>query len=388
MNDADAAISVRVHAAIAEIPATAWDACAGEGNPSVCHAFLNALEESGSTTSRTGWMPQHLSIARPDGTIAAVVPLYAKTHSYGEYIFDYGWADAYERAGGRYYPKLLSAAPFTPIPGPRLMLRAGAPADTRVHLIAAMIELAKRRRISSVHVNFPEQADMDALVEAGFLQRLGQQFHWANDGYRDFDDFLAALNSRKRKAVKKERREALAPGLEIDVLTGSDLQPRHWDAFYEFYLATSDRKWGSAYLNRRFFTLIGERMSEKIVLVMARHGANYVAGAFNLLGKDTIYGRNWGSYGDYKFLHFECCYYQAIEFAITRGLKRVEAGAQGPHKIQRGYLPTPTYSAHWIPDPAFRRAVAQFLTRERDMVAHKMDGLSEFSPFRREEMPP
>jgi uncharacterized protein len=388
MNDADAAISVRVHAAIAEIPATAWDACAGEGNPSVCHAFLNALEESGSTTSRTGWMPQHLSIARPDGTIAAVVPLYAKTHSYGEYIFDYGWADAYERAGGRYYPKLLSAAPFTPIPGPRLMLRAGAPADTRVHLIAAMIELAKRRRISSVHVNFPEQADMDALVEAGFLQRLGQQFHWANDGYRDFDDFLAALNSRKRKAVKKERREALAPGLEIDVLTGSDLQPRHWDAFYEFYLATSDRKWGSAYLNRRFFTLIGERMSEKIVLVMARHGANYVAGAFNLLGKDTIYGRNWGSYGDYKFLHFECCYYQAIEFAITRGLKRVEAGAQGSHKIQRGYLPTPTYSAHWIPDPAFRRAVAQFLTRERDMVAHKMDGLSEFSPFRREEMPP
>ena len=385
MNDADAAISVKVHAAIAELPAAAWDACADDGNPSVCHAFLNALEESGSTTSRTGWMPQHLSITGADGTIAGVVPLYAKTHSYGEYIFDYGWADAYERAGGRYYPKLLSAAPFTPIPGPRLMLRAGAPAETRAHLIAAMIELAKRRRISSVHVNFPEQADMDALVEEGFLQRLGQQFHWANDGYRDFDDFLAALNSRKRKAVKKERREALAPGLEIDVLTGSDLQPRHWDAFYEFYLATSDRKWGSAYLNRRFFALIGERMPEKIVLVMARHGANYVAGAFNLLGKDTIYGRNWGSYGDYKFLHFECCYYQAIEFAITRGLKRVEAGAQGPHKIQRGYLPTPTYSAHWIPDPAFRRAVAQFLTRERDMVAHKMDGLSEFSPFRHEE---
>ena len=385
MNDADAAISVKVHAAIAELPAAAWDACAGDGNPSVCHAFLNALEESGSTTSRTGWMPQHLSITGADGTIAGVVPLYAKTHSYGEYIFDYGWADAYERAGGRYYPKLLSAAPFTPIPGPRLMLRTGAPAKTRAHLIAAMIELAKRRRISSVHVNFPEQADMDALVEEGFLQRLGQQFHWANGGYRDFDDFLVALNSRKRKAVKKERREALAPGLEIDVLTGSDLQPRHWDAFYEFYLATSDRKWGSAYLNRRFFALIGERMPEKIVLVMARHGTNYVAGAFNLLGKDTIYGRNWGSYGDYKFLHFECCYYQAIEFAITRGLKRVEAGAQGPHKIQRGYLPTPTYSAHWIPDPAFRRAVAQFLARERDMVAHKIDGLAEFSPFRHEE---
>ena len=388
MNDAGGAISVKVHAAIAEIPAAAWDACAGDDNPSVCHAFLEALEQSGSTTSRTGWMPQHLSVAGPDGAIAGLVPLYAKTHSYGEYIFDYGWADAYERAGGRYYPKLLSAAPFTPVPGPRLMLRAGAPPEIRTHLIAGMIELAKRRRISSVHVNFPEQADMDALAEAGFLQRLGQQFHWVNDGYRDFDDFLVALNSRKRKAVKKERREALAPGLEIEVLTGSDLKPRHWDAFYEFYLATSDRKWGSAYLNRRFFALIGERMPEKIVLVMARHGANYVAGAFNLLGKDTIYGRNWGSYGDYKFLHFECCYYQAIEFAIARGLSRVEAGAQGPHKIQRGYLPAPTYSAHWIPDPAFRRAVAQFLTRERDMVAHKMNGLSEFSPFRREEPRP
>jgi uncharacterized protein len=388
MNDAGGAIAVKVHAAIAEIPATAWDACAGDGNPSVCHAFLDALEESGSTTARTGWMPQHLSIAGPDGAIVGLVPLYAKTHSYGEYIFDYGWADAYERAGGRYYPKLLSAAPFTPIPGPRLMLRAGAPPETLTHLIAGMIELAKRRRISSVHVNFPEQADMDALAEAGFLQRLGQQFHWANDGYRDFDDFLAALNSRKRKAVKKERREALAPGLEIEVLTGSDLKPHHWDAFYEFYLATSDRKWGSAYLNRRFFALIGERMPEKIVLVMARHGANYVAGAFNLLGKDTIYGRNWGSYGDYKFLHFECCYYQAIEFAIAHGLSRVEAGAQGPHKIQRGYLPAPTYSAHWIPDPAFRRAVAQFLAREREMVAHKMDGLSEYSPFRQEETPP
>ncbi len=388
MNDTNGAIAVKVHTAIAEIPAAAWDACAGDGNPSVSHAFLNALEQSGSTTSRTGWMPQHLAIADPGGAVIGVVPLYAKTHSYGEYIFDYGWADAYERAGGRYYPKLLSASPFTPVPGPRLMLRAGAPAEIRAHLIAAMIELAKRRRISSLHVNFPERADMDALTEAGFLRRLGQQFHWQNDGYGDFDDFLAALNSRKRKAVKKERREALAPGLEIEILTGADLKPRHWDAFYEFYLATSDRKWGSAYLNRRFFGLIGERMPEKIALVMARHGANYVAGAFNLLGKDTIYGRNWGSYGDYKFLHFECCYYQAIEFAITHGLKRVEAGAQGPHKIQRGYLPVPTYSAHWIPDPAFRRAVAQFLARESDMVAHKIDGLAEFSPFRHEEAPP
>jgi len=388
MNGTDGTITVKVHAAIAGIPAAAWDTCAGDVNPSVCYAFLNALEESGSTTARTGWTPQHLTLAARGSSVVGVVPLYAKTHSYGEYIFDYGWADAYERSGGRYYPKLLSASPFTPIPGPRLMVCAGAPAETRAHLIAAMIELAKRRRISSLHVNFPEQADMDAFTEAGFLQRLGQQFHWTNDGYRDFDDYLAALNSRKRKAVKKERREALAPGIEIEVLTGTDLKPRHWDAFYEFYLATSDRKWGSAYLNRRFFALIGERMPEKIVLVMARHRANYVAGAFNLLGKDTIYGRNWGSYGDYKFLHFECCYYQAIEFAITHGLKRVEAGAQGPHKIQRGYLPVSTYSAHWIPDPAFHRAVAQFLARERAMVEHKMEGLTEYSPFRREDAPP
>jgi uncharacterized protein len=385
MNDVSGTVTVRVHASIAEIPAAAWDACAGEVNPTVSHAFLNALEESGSVSKRAGWTPLHLSVMGPDGEIAGVVPLYAKTHSYGEYIFDWGWADAFERAGRRYYPKLLSAVPFTPVPGPRLLVRPDAGPQVREHLLAGMIEFVNQRRISSLHVNFPEPADLEAFAEAGFLQRLSQQFHWTNAGYRDFDDFVAALNSRKRKAVRKERREALAPGLEIDVLTGSDLKPRHWDAFFEFYLATSDRKWGSAYLNRRFFALIGERMPEKIVLFLARRGGKYVAGAFNLLGKDTIYGRNWGSYGEYKFLHFECCYYQAIEFAIARGLKRVEAGAQGPHKIQRGYLPAPTYSAHWIPDPAFRRAVAEFLARERQMIAHKMEGLAEFSPFRHEE---
>ncbi|HEY1301354.1 MAG TPA: GNAT family N-acetyltransferase [Stellaceae bacterium] len=382
MNDTGGAVTVEVHGAIAEIPAAQWDACAGDVNPSVSHVFLHALEESGSATARTGWAPQHLSLAGPDGMIAGVVPFYAKGHSYGEYVFDYGWADAYERAGGRYYPKLLNAVPFTPVPGPRLLVHPAAPPQARKHLIAAMVELAERRRISSVHVNFPEPGDAEALAEQGFLQRVGQQFHWSNEGYRDFDDFLSALNSRKRKAVKKERREALAPGLEIEVLTGADLKPQHWDAFYRFYLATSDRKWGSAYLNRKFFALIGERMPEKVVLVMARRGGKYVAGALNLLGKDTIYGRNWGSYGDYKFLHFECCYYRAIEFAIAHGLKRVEAGAQGPHKIQRGYLPVPTYSAHWLPDPGFRRAVAQFLARERDMVERKIDALSEYSPFR------
>ena len=385
MNDVTDTVTVRLHASIAEIRAATWDACAGEINPTISHAFLNALEESGSTTKRTGWTPLHLSLEGSDGEIIGVVPLYAKTHSYGEYIFDYGWADAFERAGGRYYPKLLSAVPFTPVPGPRLLIRPGTPPEAREHLLAGMVEFVNRRQISSLHVNFPETADAAAMIEAGFLQRLGQQFHWTNDGYRDFDDFLAALNSRKRKAVKNERREALAPGLDIEVLTGSDLKPRHWDAFFEFYLATSDRKWGSAYLNRRFFALIGERMPEKIVLFLARRGGKYVAGAFNLLSKETIYGRNWGSYGDYKFLHFECCYYQAIQFAITHGLKRVEAGAQGPHKIQRGYLPAPTYSFHWIPDPGFRRAVAQFLARERQMIEHKMEGLAEFSPFRHED---
>jgi predicted N-acyltransferase len=378
-------ITIRVHSAIAEIPAAEWDACAGEANPTVSHVFLNAFEESGSAARRTGWTPQHLSLADETGRIVGVVPLYAKTHSWGEYVFDYGWADAYERAGGRYYPKLLSAVPFTPVPGPRLLLRPDAPAAAREHLIAGMIALTRKLRVSSLHVNFPDEGDARAFAAAGFLQRLGQQFHWTNEGYRDFEDFLAALNSRKRKAIKKERREALAPGMTIEVLTGADLLPRHWDAFYRLYLATSDRKWGSAYLNRRFFALIGERMADKIVLVMARDGTRFVGGAFNLLGRDTIYGRNWGSHGEYKFLHFECCYYRAIEFAIARGLKRVEAGAQGPHKIQRGYLPVPTYSAHFLPDPGFRRAVADYLARERLMTERKMASLAEFAPFRHEE---
>src|SRR5215469_5900790 len=379
-------ISLTVHKAIAEIGEADWDACAGPVNPTVGYTFLQAMEESGSASRRTGWAPQHLSLADDSGRIVGVVPLYLKSHSQGEYVFDYGWADAYERAGGRYYPKALAAVPFTPVPGPRLLVRPDAPADTRSLLIAGLAEFTRQRNISSLHINFPDDTDAEALFEAGFLKRMGQQFHWANDGYKTFDDYLAALNSRKRKAVKKERREALEPGLDIDVLTGADLQPRHWDAFYRFYLATSDRKWGSAYLTRKFFALINERMADKIVLVMARKGKDYVAGAFNILGQETIYGRNWGSYGDYKMLHFECCYYRAIEFAIDHGLKRVEAGAQGPHKLQRGYLPVPTYSAHYIPDPNFRRAVAQFLARERDMVEQKIEGLAEhYSPFRHAE---
>ncbi|HVB15803.1 MAG TPA: GNAT family N-acetyltransferase [Stellaceae bacterium] len=378
-------ITLRIHSAIGEIDPAGWDACAGDLNPSVSHVFLQALEDSGSATARSGWAPQHLSLAGRDGRLVGAVPMYLKSHSYGEYVFDWGWADAYERAGGRYYPKLLCAVPFTPVPGPRLLLAPAAPTETRSHLIAGMVELVKQRKLSSLHINFPEPEDYEAFGEAGFLPRVGQQFHWTNDGYRDFDDYLAALNSRKRKAVKKERREALADGIEIDMLTGSDLTEKVWDAFYRLYLGTTDRKWGSSYLTRRFFSLIGERMPDKVVLFMARHRDQYIAGAFNLLGRDTIYGRNWGAHREYRFLHFECCYYQAIEFAIRNGLKRVEAGAQGPHKLQRGYLPVPTYSAHWIPDPNFRRAVAAFLAREREMVEQKIEQLAEFSPFRHED---
>ena len=380
-------ITLRIHNAISEIAPEAWDACAGDVNPTVSHVFLNALEESGSATPRAGWAPQHLSFADSGGRLVGAVPMYLKSHSYGEFVFDWGWADAYERSGGRYYPKLLCAVPFTPVPGPRLLVAPDAAAATKSHLIAGMVELARQRKLSSLHVNFPEAEEFEAFAQAGFLQRVGQQFHWTNEGYRDFDDYLAALNSRKRKAVKKERRKALAGGIDIEVLTGSDLTERAWDAFYRLYLATSDRKWGEAYLSRRFFALIGERMPDKIVLIMARRGGEYIAGAFNILGRDTIYGRNWGARREYPFLHFECCYYSAIEFAIQRGLKRVEAGAQGPHKLQRGYLPTPIYSAHWIPDPGFRRAVAAFLAREREMVEQKIEHLAEFSPFRHQDEP-
>src|SRR6266849_115056 len=383
--EAHETITLRVHGAIREITPAAWDDCAGDVNPTVSHVFLNALEESGSATARAGWAPQHLTLEDRDGRIVGAVPMYLKSHSYGEYVFDWGWADAYERSGGRYYPKLLCAVPFTPVPGPRLLVAPDAAEETKSHLFAGMIELVRQRKLSSLHINFPEPEDFAAFAEAGFLQRIGQQFHWTNEGYRDFGDYLAALTSRKRKAVKKERREALAGGIEVELLTGSDLTERAWDAFFRLYLGTTNRKWGEAYLTRRFFSLIGERMPDKILLVMARGRGEYIAGAFNILGRDTIYGRNWGAHREYRFLHFECCYYQAIEFAIQRGLQRVEAGAQGPHKLQRGYLPAPIYSAHWIPDPAFRRAVAAFLDREREMVEQKIEHLAEYSPFRHEE---
>ena len=385
MADGGDSFTVRVVSELKEMSATAWDACAGSDNPFLSHAFLEALEASGSATGETGWLPQHLALESADGRLLGAVPLYLKSHSYGEYIFDWGWASAYERAGGRYYPKLQCAVPFTPVTGPRLLLHPDAEDAVADTLVAAMVEVARRHKVSSLHVTFPTEAEWQRLGEAGFLQRVGQQFHWLNQGYGSFDDFLEALNSRKRKQIKRERRDALQGGIEIETITGSALTSAHWDAFYRFYRSTSDRKWGEAYLTRRFFDLLGERMAEQVVLIMARKGGRYVAGALNLLGSDTLYGRNWGCLGDFPFLHFEACYYRAIDFAIAHGLKRVEAGAQGQHKIQRGYLPTPVYSAHWIRDPGFARAVADFLARERHALESEMEQLEEaLSPFKRE----
>jgi len=385
MADGGERLTVRIVEDLAQIPAAQWDACAGSDNPFVCHAFLQALEESGSATRETGWLPQHLLLEDETGKLLGAVPMYLKSHSYGEYIFDHGWASGYERAGGRYYPKLLAAVPFTPATGPRLLLHPEADQDAADYLIAAMLEVAQRRKVSSLHVNFPPQAQWEKLGEHGFLQRLGRQFHWENNGYKSFDDFLEALNSRKRKQIRRERRDALEGGLEIETLNGPDLKPEHWDAFFRFYMSTSDRKWGSAYLTREFFDLLHQRMADKIVLIMTKKAGRYVAGALNLVGSDTLFGRNWGCIGDFPFLHFEVCYYRAIDFAIARGLKRVEAGAQGQHKIQRGYLPSPTYSAHWIRDPGFQRAVADFCARERRTIESEMEELEEgLSPFKRE----
>jgi hypothetical protein len=386
MPDGGGPARIRVLESLAEVPAAAWDACAGADNPFLSHAFLEALEASGSATAKTGWLPQHVLVEDADGRLLAAAPLYLKSHSQGEYVFDHGWAQAYERAGGSYYPKLQAAVPFTPVTGPRLLVCPDAPPDTADTLTAALVEVARVHKVSSLHVTFPTREDWERLGAAGFLQRSGQQYHWENRGYASFKDFLAALNSRKRKQIRRERRDALACGLEIETLTGGDLEPRHWDAFYRFYRVTTDHRWGGAYLTRAFFDLLHQRLADRVVLVMARDGKRYVAGALNLLGSDTLYGRNWGTIGDYPFLHFEVCYYRALDFAIERGLARVEAGAQGTHKIQRGYLPTPTYSAHWVRDRGFARAIENYLEREREAVAAEMDELTqELSPFRCEE---
>lgn len=385
MADGGSPARVRVVERLRDVPAAEWDACAGGDNPFVSHAFLEALEASGSVTAETGWLPQHILVEDEGGHLVGAAPLYLKSHSYGEYVFDHGWAHALENAGGKYYPKLQAAVPFTPVTGPRLLRRPGTGVEVTATLIAALLEVARAHKVSSLHVTFPTGEEWEQLAAAGFLQRSGQQFHWENQGYATFDDFLEALNSRKRKQIRRERRDALATGLEIETLTGSDLETRHWDAFYRVYMAMTERKWGGGYLTREFFEVLHQRLADRVVLMLAREGKRYVAGALNLMGSDTLYGRNWGVIGDFPFLHFEVCYYRALDFAIARGLKRVEAGAQGEHKIQRGYLPVPTYSAHWIRDPGFARAVASFLDRERKAVAAEMTMLEdEMSPFRKE----
>jgi predicted N-acyltransferase len=373
-------VVARVGTGVAAFDAAEWDACAGAGNPFVSHAFLSILEESGSATARAGWQPIPIAIDGADGRLAAVAPAYAKSHSQGEYVFDQGWADAFERAGGAYYPKLQIAVPFSPVPGPRLLTRDPALAPA---LIGAAEALVAQHDLSSAHATFIAAEEVPLFEAAGWLIRADSQFHWVNDGYADFDGFLAALASRKRKAIRKERAAAVA-GLEVVHLTGDAIKEADWDDFWRFYQDTGQRKWGRPYLTRRFFSLLGERMADKVLLILARRSGRAIAGALNLIGADTLYGRYWGAVEEVPFLHFELCYYQAIDAAIARGLSRVEAGAQGGHKLARGYAPVPTFSAHYIANPGFRSAVTDFLEREREAVARDIQLLGEMTPFRKD----
>lgn len=381
----ETALQARIVRRIEDLDAAAWDACAGPDNPFVSHAFLAALESSGCCSGETGWLPLHAVVEDADGRMVAAAPVYAKGHSYGEYVFDHAWADAYERAGGAYYPKLQVAVPFTPVPGPRLLVHPEAPPGTEDGLITFLEGFTNQQQLSSLHVTFPTEAQWQRLGAAGWLLRTGQQYHWDNPGYATFDDFLAALASRKRKAIRKERKAVQDAGVSIQAYTGDDLKPAHWDAFYQFYLDTGDRKWGMPYLNRAFFHRLGAVLAERIVLFLAEQDGRWVAGALNLRGTDTLYGRHWGCIEDYRFLHFEACYYQAIEYAITHGLRRVEAGAQGEHKIQRGYLPVRTYSAHYVRNPQFRQILRDHLAHERDLVEHALTVLEDASPFRQDD---
>ncbi|WP_419807882.1 GNAT family N-acetyltransferase [Sphingomonas sp.] len=372
------AVTARLAPGVSSIPAAEWDACAGD-NPFVGHAFLAALEASGSVGGRTGWQPVPLIVDGDDGAAAAVAPAYVKTHSQGEYVFDHGWADAWSRAGGNYYPKLQVAAPFSPVPGPRLLLCDPAAGPK---LIAALEAVTDQHGLSSAHATFVTPEQVPLFEAAGWLIREGTQFHWRNRGYATFDDFLATLASRKRKAIRKERAAAV-DGLTIRHLTGAEIGPREWAAFWRFYQDTGNRKWGQPYLTRAFFPLLGEALGDRVLLILAERDGVAVAGALNLIGGDTLYGRYWGCTKEVPFLHFELCYYQAIDAAIARGLGTVEAGAQGEHKLARGYEPVPTWSAHYLPDPGFRAAVADFVARERAAVEQEQAYLGELTPFRR-----
>lgn len=381
------AFSVECVRGLANVPAEDWDALANPAgepfDPFLTHAFLEALEASGCASPRTGWTPLHLLLRNAAGRLEAAAPLYAKDHSRGEFVFDHAWADALERAGGRYYPKLLCAVPFTPVTGRRLLVRPGSHApEIRRALARALKEIATVTQSSSIHANFGALSHIQSLLDEGFLPRTDQQFHWINRGYNTFEDFLGALTSRKRKMIRKERAIA-SEGLTLHKLTGDDISDHHWDAFFRFYMDTGGRKWGSPYLNRRFFSLLHERLAHNCLLIIASDGATPVAGALNLIGSDALYGRYWGRLVDRPFLHFEVCYYQAMEFAIERGLARVEAGAQGEHKLARGYEPIVTRSAHWIAHPGLQDAVARYLERERAAVDDQNRILQDFTPFRK-----
>lgn len=385
MPDDTGSLIAEFHSRIADIPAADWDACAGPSHPFVCHAFLKSLEDAGCADGDSGWQPQHVTLKTPEDHAAlAAMPLYIKTHSYGEYVFDHAWAAAFERAGGRYYPKLQASIPFTPVTGPRLLVRN--PRDrTRLEpaLLSAAMQLSEKVDLSSLHITFTETEQADRLAGLGLLRRTDQQFHWRNQGYDDFDDFLNAMSSRKRKQIRKERRTALGNGITIRHLRGAEITERHWDAFFRFYLDTGARKWGTPYLNRTFFSLIGDRMGDDILLFLCERDGQPVAGALNFIGADTLYGRYWGCVEDHPCLHFEACYYQAIDYAIAHGLDCVEAGAQGPHKLARGYEPVMTHSLHWIADPRFRAAVSQYLDHERREVETEVAWLAEQTPFKK-----
>ena len=371
--------TARLVGAAKDIAAADWDRLAGPGNPFASHAFMTSLEESGSAVPRAGWQPLHIVMDGPDGRPAGILPGYLKAHSQGEYVFDQGWADAWQRAGGDYYPKLQHATPFTPATAPRILAADG---ETRALLVAASETVVARNALSGAHATFLADTDAATFEAAGWLERNDIQYHWLNDGYAGFDDFLGALASRKRKALRREREAALAAIDGIDWLTGSDLTESAWDSFWEFYQDTGSRKWGRPYLPRRFFSLIGERMADRILLIIARRNGRPVAGALNFLGDEAIYGRQWGCTEDIPFLHFELCYHQAIDYACQQGLARVEAGAQGQHKLARGYRPILTRSMHFIQDPGFREAVAGFLARERPAIAFEAQALAESLPFR------
>lgn len=381
---------ITLHHAIAEIPAAEWDACAGAApgqrapDPFTTHRFLSALEASGSVDATQGWAPHHLCLRDADGQMIAALPLYLKSHSQGEYVFDHGWADAYERAGGQYYPKLQTAVPFTPVPGARLLCRPGMdPAPARATLFAALENLTGQNGLSSAHITFCTEAEAGAAPE-GWLHRVGQQFHWQNDGYGSYEDFLAALSSRKRKALRKERARAQGFGGQIVALSGDQIRADHWDAFWLFYQETGARKWGRPYLTRAFFTQLHETMRADLLLVLALNAAGQpIAGALNLIGADALFGRYWGALEPHPFLHFELCYHQAIDWAIAHGLARLEAGAQGEHKLARGYLPHPTHSLHYIAHPGLRHAVAEYLEAERAAMDEDIEILTAFGPFRR-----